>query len=147
MFLIKKECLFSKALFILLKHWIGNKAYLKLSLREKCPDTEFFLARIQENTDLKKLRIWALFAQRFSVIPQIMPSNNSLITIFIYFVYFSYYTQAAHVYELKCCIFRFLHYWFCCVFCYPFLLLIIGKDIYALKNSAIDQEFQIKPKK
>ena len=33
------------------------------SLREKCPSTEFFLVQIQENTDQKKLRIWALFTQ------------------------------------------------------------------------------------
>ena len=40
------------------------------SLCEKCPYTEFFLVRIspyldwiQENTDQKKLRIWALFTQ------------------------------------------------------------------------------------
>ena len=31
------------------------------TLREKCP--EFFLVRIQENTDQKKLRIWTLFKQ------------------------------------------------------------------------------------
>ena len=40
------------------------------SLREKCPNTEFFLVRIflysvriQENTNQKKLRIWTLFTQ------------------------------------------------------------------------------------
>ena len=32
-------------------------------LREKSPDTEFFLVRMRENTDLKKLRIWTLFTQ------------------------------------------------------------------------------------
>ena len=31
------------------------------SLHEKCPNTEFFLVRIQENTDQKKLRVWTLF--------------------------------------------------------------------------------------
>ena len=43
---------------------------LKLPLRGKCPNTDFFLARIflysvriQENTDQKKLRIWTLFTQ------------------------------------------------------------------------------------
>ena len=42
----------------------------KRSLREKCPNAEFFLVYIflysdwiQENTDEKKLRIWALFTQ------------------------------------------------------------------------------------
>ena len=42
------------------------------SLREKCPNTEFFLVRIllylekiQENTDQKKLRIWTLFTKWF----------------------------------------------------------------------------------
>ena len=41
---------------------------MPLSLRKKCPNTEFFLTRIflypdwiQENTDQKKLRIWTLF--------------------------------------------------------------------------------------
>ena len=40
------------------------------ALREKCPNTEFFLVRIllysvriQENADQKKLRIWTLFTQ------------------------------------------------------------------------------------
>ena len=40
------------------------------SLRERCPNTEFFLVsiflysvRIQENIDQKKLRIWTLFTQ------------------------------------------------------------------------------------
>ena len=43
---------------------------LYLTLREKCPNTEFFLVRIllysdwiQENTNQKKLRIWKLFTQ------------------------------------------------------------------------------------
>ena len=46
------------------------KHYWYYSLREKCPNTEFFLVRIflysdwiQENTDQKKLHIWTLFAQ------------------------------------------------------------------------------------
>ena len=41
-----------------------------IPLREKCPNTEFFLVRIflysvqiQENTDQKKLRSWTLFMQ------------------------------------------------------------------------------------
>ena len=32
-------------------------------LREKCPNTEFFLVRIFLYSDQKKLRIWTLFAQ------------------------------------------------------------------------------------
>ena len=32
-------------------------------LRGKCINTEFFLVRIQENTDQEKLRIWTLFTQ------------------------------------------------------------------------------------
>ena len=32
------------------------------SLRKKCPNTEFFLVRIQENPDQKKFRIWTLHA-------------------------------------------------------------------------------------
>ena len=35
----------------------------KGTLREKCPNTEVFLVRIQEITDQKKLRIWTLFTQ------------------------------------------------------------------------------------
>ena len=31
------------------------------SLREECPNTEFLLVQMQENTDQKKLRIWTLF--------------------------------------------------------------------------------------
>ena len=40
-------------------------AYILISfaLREKCPNTEFFLVRIQENTGQKKYRIWTLFTQ------------------------------------------------------------------------------------
>ena len=33
------------------------------ALREKCPNTELFLVRIQENTDQKQLRSWTLFLQ------------------------------------------------------------------------------------
>ena len=36
---------------------------VSLALGEKCPNTKFFLVRIQENTDQKKLRIWTLFTQ------------------------------------------------------------------------------------
>ena len=36
------------------------------SLREKYPSTEFFLVRIQEDTDQKKLGIWTLFTQWMS---------------------------------------------------------------------------------
>ena len=34
-----------------------------VTLRENCPNTEFFLVRIQENTDQKKLRIWTLLTE------------------------------------------------------------------------------------
>ena len=37
------------------------RAYL--TLREKCPNTEFFLVRIFRHSDQKKLRIWTLFTQ------------------------------------------------------------------------------------
>ena len=30
------------------------------SMREKCPNTEIFLVRIQKNKDQKKLRIWSI---------------------------------------------------------------------------------------
>ena len=39
------------------------------ALREKCPNTGFFLLRIHANTDLKKLRIWALFTQWYCYVP------------------------------------------------------------------------------
>ena len=34
-----------------------------ITLREKCPNTEFFLVRLQKNTEQEKLRIWTLFKQ------------------------------------------------------------------------------------
>ena len=34
-----------------------------VSLREKCPNTEFFLVRIFPHPDQKKLRIWTLFTE------------------------------------------------------------------------------------
>ena len=44
--------------------------FVNYALREKCPNTEFFLVRIflytvqiQENTDQEKLHIWRLFTQ------------------------------------------------------------------------------------
>ena len=40
-----------------------NEKAVNNTLRGKCPNTEFFLVRIQENTDHKKLRIWILFTQ------------------------------------------------------------------------------------
>ena len=39
------------------------KSVFLFSLREKCPNTEFFLAYVQENMEQKKLRIWTLFMQ------------------------------------------------------------------------------------
>ena len=70
------------------RHFLGTLflemvIFLYQSLHEKCPNMEFswsvfsciqidyggsrskslYLARIQENTDQKKLRIWALFMQ------------------------------------------------------------------------------------
>ena len=51
-------------------HWLGFLIIRQWTLREKCPNTEFFLVciflysvRIQENTDQKRLRIWTLFTQ------------------------------------------------------------------------------------
>ena len=40
---------------------------MTISLREKCPNTEFFLVRIKENTDQEKLRIWTLFMQSIAL--------------------------------------------------------------------------------
>ena len=59
------------ALFIIGKkvNWkyVATKPLLlmfnELTLRENCPNTEFFLVRIQENTDQKKVCIWTLFKQ------------------------------------------------------------------------------------
>ena len=36
---------------------------ITLTLREICPDMEFFLLQIEKNADQKKLRIWTLFTQ------------------------------------------------------------------------------------
>ena len=65
---------------------VSQKIYtsgVTITLREKCPNTEFFLVRIQENTDQKKLRIWTLFMQyklvnlqmvcNFQKLPQVIP--------------------------------------------------------------------------
>ena len=41
----------------------GYGVSFKGSLREKCPNTEFFLVRIFPHSDQKKLRIWTLFTQ------------------------------------------------------------------------------------
>ena len=43
--------------------------YLMPSLCKKCPNTEFLLVRIRENTNQEKLRIWTLFTQCFECIP------------------------------------------------------------------------------
>ena len=40
-----------------------SKYSIRHALREKCPNTELFLVRIQERTDQEKLRIWKLFTQ------------------------------------------------------------------------------------
>ena len=37
--------------------------YYEVTLREKCPNMEFFLIQMRENTDQKKLRIWTHFTQ------------------------------------------------------------------------------------
>ena len=36
-----------------------------VTLREKCPNTKFFLVRMRENMDQKKLCIWTLFTQSY----------------------------------------------------------------------------------
>ena len=46
-----------------LKSTWAKKVPKEHSLREKCPNTKFFLVRIPENTDQKKLRISTLFTQ------------------------------------------------------------------------------------
>ena len=48
----------------LLQDYLSNLFQrVSLALREKCPNTEHFLVRMQENTDQKKLCIWTLFTQ------------------------------------------------------------------------------------
>ena len=37
--------------------------FFHFTLRKKCSNTEFFLVRIQENTDQKKLRIWTKYQE------------------------------------------------------------------------------------
>ena len=37
--------------------------FVQFTLREKCPNTEFFLIGIFLYSDQKKLRIWTLFTQ------------------------------------------------------------------------------------
>ena len=44
-------------------------AFNLLLLREKCPNTEFFLVRMRENMDQKKLRVWKLFRQCVVIYP------------------------------------------------------------------------------
>ena len=63
--------------------------FLTVILREKCPNTEFFLVRIflysvrmQENTDQKKLRIWTLFTQwKVPILYFLLPS---MLDMFLY---------------------------------------------------------------
>ena len=47
----------------------GKPELTFLPQREKCSNTEFFVVRIQKNTDHKKLRIWKFFTQRYLKIP------------------------------------------------------------------------------
>ena len=72
MILSRKSYLFHSILFFSISSYcelnIANHEQsfkgLGLSLREKCPNPEFFLARIfQENTDQEKLHIWTLSTQ------------------------------------------------------------------------------------
>ena len=53
------------------RRWVGEVSgievdwcfFRKSTLREKCPNTEFFLVRRQSNTDQNTLRIWTFFTQ------------------------------------------------------------------------------------
>ena len=61
----KRSC---EIVTLLKKACYNYAALLKRSIREKCPNMEFFLVRfflvrIQEKTDQKKLRIWTIFTQ------------------------------------------------------------------------------------
>ena len=67
----------------------------KLSLREKCPNTEFVLVRIflysvriQENTDQKKIRIWTLFVLCFFAKWSILDvwKGSEYVSVFLYSV-------------------------------------------------------------
>ena len=51
-----------------------------ITLRENCPNTEFFLVLLQKNTEQKKLRIWTLFTQCY--IHSFMFANCSVSLVF-----------------------------------------------------------------
>ena len=53
----------------------------RYSLREKCPNTKFFLVRIFLYSDQKKLHIWTLFMQWLRVSNYFYGSTNCYITI------------------------------------------------------------------
>ena len=53
----------------------------KRSLREKCPNAEFFLVRIFPHSDQKKLRIWALFRQ--CLLPELIIFSGVAMSLFI----------------------------------------------------------------
>ena len=55
----------------------GKPELTFLPQREKCSNTEFFVVRIQKNTDHKKVRIWKFFTQRYLKIPYRLATPNS----------------------------------------------------------------------
>ena len=88
---VKFTTCFTKIHISLIEFISTNERHLliKHSLREKCPNTEFFLARIfphsdwiWENTDQKKLRIWTLFT-RWLVSETDLSDHHKMITAFI----------------------------------------------------------------
>ena len=53
--------------FFLSEYFAASTLFSSLAdaLHEECPNTEFFVVRIQENTDQQKLRIWTFSTQCF----------------------------------------------------------------------------------
>ena len=86
------------------------------SLREKCPNTEFYLVLIflysdwiQENTDQKKLHIWTLFAQwkEIKEITYLKEINLSPFTIWTFIT--GYKTIQSKIFPIQCYVTYFKH--------------------------------------
>ena len=68
---------------------------VKFALREKCPNAEFFLVRIQENTDQKKPRFG-----HFSL--SVVPSKMVVVQIIARLVYYEQKQPPDVFYEKRC---------------------------------------------
>ena len=74
--------LFSINLHICYNTIRSNTSFIKLALRKKRPNTEFFLVRIFLYSDQKTLRTWALFTQCGSIDMDLKSANNIEILTF-----------------------------------------------------------------